>query len=76
MAAFAVEANKAAAALGKTTRDYTDAALSFYQQGLNDEEVRVRTEASLKAQNITQGQASVDELTAVWNGYQVSIEET
>ena len=76
MAAFAVEANNAAAALGKTTRDYTDAALSFYQQGLNDEEVRVRTEASLKAQNITQGKASVDELTAVWNGYQVSIAET
>ena len=76
MAAFAVEANKAAAALGKTTRDYTDAALSFYQQGLNDEEVKVRTEASLKAQNITQGQASVDELTAVWNGYQVNIADT
>lgn len=76
MAAFAVEANNAAAALGKTTRDYTDAALSFYQQGLNDEEVKVRTEASLKAQNITQGQASVDELTAVWNGYQVSVAET
>ena len=33
MDVFAEKANKAAQALGKTTTDYTDASLIFYQQG-------------------------------------------
>ena len=53
MGHFAMQANEAAKAMGATTMDYTKAALTFYQQGLNDQEVRVRTEAVLKAQNIT-----------------------
>lgn len=76
MANFAVEANKAAAALGRQTRDYTKSYLTFVQQGLGQEESRVRTEAALKAVNITGAQSSqvANDLTAVWNGYQVSTE--
>ena len=75
---FAQKANKAAAALGKTTKDYTTAALLFYQQGLSDQEVEARTNVTLKASNVT-GQdtkAVSEELTAIWNGYKVSAAET
>lgn len=76
MRSFAQEANKAAQSLGRSTMDYTKAALSFYQQGLSDEEVQARTESVLKAQNITgAGQEMADYLTAVWNGYKVANEE-
>jgi hypothetical protein len=34
MAQFATQANNAAKDLGRSTLDYTKAALSFYQQGL------------------------------------------
>jgi len=37
MANFAAQANRAATELGRSTLDYTKAALTFYQQGLNDE---------------------------------------
>lgn len=77
MARFAVEANNAAQALGRQTKEYTNAALTFYQQGLDDEQVRARTEAVLKAQNITNsGSEMADYLTAVWNGFKVSTENT
>lgn len=78
MAKFAVQANNAAKQLGQTTTTYTDAALIYYQQGLQGEEVRTRTETTLKAANVTgQTGAEVSEqLTAVWNGYKVSAEET
>ena len=36
---FAKAANETAKDLGRSTLDYTKAATSFYQQGLNDEEV-------------------------------------
>ena len=73
---FAESANKAAQALGKSTMDYTKSALTFYQQGLSDEEVQARTEATLKAQNITgAGTEMADYLTAVWNGYKVANEQ-
>ena len=36
MGKFAEQANAAARNLGKTTTDYTDAALIFAQQGLSD----------------------------------------
>ena len=75
---FALQANKAAQGLGKSTRDYTEASLIYYQQGLNDEETAARTETTLKAANVTgQSTAQVSEqLTAVWNGYKVSAAET
>ena len=76
MAQFAQQANDAAQALGRQTKDYTNAALSFYQQGLNETEVQARTEATLKAQNVTgAGQEMADYLTAVWNGYKVVNDE-
>jgi len=53
MEEFAASANRAAQELGRSTMDYTKAALTFYQQGLNDKDVQARTEAVLKAQNIT-----------------------
>ena len=76
MAQFADQANRAAQELGRSTMDYSKAALTFYQQGLSDEDVAARTEATLKAQNITgAGQEMADYLTAVWNGYKVANEE-
>ena len=76
MAQFADQANRAAQELGRSTMDYSKAALTFYQQGLSDEDVAARTEATLKAQNITgAGEQMADYLTAVWNGYKVANEE-
>lgn len=76
MEEFAASANRAAQELGRSTMDYTKAALTFYQQGLNDEDVQTRTEAVLKAQNITgAGSQMADYLTAVWNGYKVANEQ-
>lgn len=76
MAQFAEQANRSAQALGRSTLDYTKASLTFYQQGLSDEDVQARTEATLKAQNITgAGEEMADYLTSVWNGYKVANEE-
>ena len=76
MKQFAQEANNAAQSLGRSTMDYTKAALTFYQQGLSEEDVQVRTQTVLKAQNITgAGEQMADYLTAVWNGYKVANEE-
>ena len=77
MAKFSVEANKAARELGKTTTDYTNAALIYAQQGLSDKEVEERARITLKAANVT-GQSTdavSEQLTAVWNGYKVTAEE-
>ena len=68
---FAIQANKAAKQLGKTTLDYTNAALIYYQQGLSEEEVAKRTEATIKMANVT-GEAAKDVsdyMTAVWNNF-------
>lgn len=73
---FAKTANTAAKDLGRSTLDYTKAALSFYQQGLDEDQVRARTEATLKAQNITGiGTEMVDYMTAVWNGFKVNSDQ-
>lgn len=75
---FAVKANKAAENLGKSTLNYTKAALTYYQQGLSDDEVAARTEVTMKASNVT-GQSTDDvaeQLTAVWNGFKVAAEDT
>ena len=68
---FAVQANKAAKQLGKTTLDYTNAALIYYQQGLPEEEVAKRTEATIKMANVT-GEAAQDVsdyMTSIWNNF-------
>lgn len=77
MARFAEKANSVAQELGKSTTDYTKAALIYAQQGLNDKEVEARTQVTLKTANVT-GQSAEDvseQLTAVWNGYKVSAEQ-
>ena len=75
---FAKKANDAAQSLGAATTDYTEAALIYYQQGLSDEESNARAETTIKAANVTgqSAQQVSEELTAVWNGYKVSAEET
>ena len=75
---FAETANNAAKALGASTTEYTEAALIYYQQGLADEEAQARAETTLKAANVTgqSGREVSQELTAVWNGYRVTAEET
>lgn len=77
MEKFAKQANRAAKSLGAATTDYTNASLIFYQQGLGETDVQARTEATIKAANVTgQSAAEVSEqLTAVWNGYKVVAEE-
>ena len=71
---FAESANNAAKALAVTTEDYTEGSLIYYQQGLDDTTVETLTEITAKTSNVT-GQAMKtvsEELTAVWNGYQVA----
>ena len=75
---FAVKATRAAQALGGTTKSYADAALIYYQQGLSEDQVAARSDVTVKVANVTgQSAAAVSEqLTAVWNGYKVSAEES
>ena len=71
MTRFAERANKAAKALSATTTEYTDAALIFYQQGLNDEEVQKRTDITIKmAHAAGESAESVSSyMTAIWNNF-------
>ena len=71
MAKFAVEANKAAKALSTTTTEYTNASLIYYQQGLSAEEVKERTDVTIKMANVSRESAEVvsDQMTAVWNNF-------
>ena len=71
MAKFAQEANKAARALSATTTNYTNASLIYYQQGLNDQQVKERTDITIKMANVARESAEVisDQMTAVWNNF-------
>ena len=71
MAKFANEANKAAKALSTTTTAYTDAALIYYQQGLDDTQVKERTDITIKMANVSRQSAEEvsDQMTAVWNNF-------
>ena len=71
MAKFAVEANKAAKALSTTTTEYTNASLIYYQQGLSAEEVKERTDVTIKMANVSRENAETvsDQMTAVWNNF-------
>ena len=77
MEKFAVSANRVAKDLGKSTKDFTEASLIYYQQGLGAEEAQARAEVTLKAANVTgqTGREVSEQLTAVWNGYKVTSEE-
>ena len=71
MGQFADRANRAAQSLSTTTRAYTDAALIFYQQGLDDKAVEERTNATIKMSNVT-GDAATEVssyMTAIWNNF-------
>ena len=71
MARFAQEANKAAQALSTTTTEYTNASLIYYQQGLSDDEVKKRTDVTVKMANVTRESAEEvsQQMTAVWNNF-------
>ena len=71
MSDFAKEANKAAKALSTTTTKYTDAALIYYQQGLNEQQVKERTDITIKMANVSRQSAEIvsDQMTAVWNNF-------
>lgn len=71
MAKFAAEANKAAKALSTTTTEYTNASLIYYQQGLNDAEVKARTDVTIKMANASRQSAEIvsDQMTSIWNNF-------
>lgn len=71
MAKFAKEANKAAQALNTTTNTYAKAALIYYQQGLDDKQVKERTDLTIKMANVTGDTARTvsEQLTAIWNNF-------
>lgn len=71
MAKFAEQANKAAQSLSSTTTAYTNAALIFYQQGLDDEAVQERTDAVIKMSNVTRDSAEEvsSYMTAIWENF-------
>lgn len=71
MARFAEQANKSAKALSTTTTDYTNASLIYYQQGLSDQEVKERTDITIKMANAAGQSAEIvsDQMTAVWNNF-------
>ena len=71
MEQFAIRANKAAKALSASTLAYTDAALIYYQQGLDDSVVEERTNTTIKMMNVT-GQSAEEVssyMTAIWNNF-------
>ena len=78
MARFGAEANKTAQSLRRNTKDYTKSYLTYVQQGLSQDESASRTEATLKATNVTGAQASqvANDLTAVWNGFKIKSADT
>ena len=73
MKTFADNANEAAKNLGRTTTEYTDASLIYFQQGKNAKEVEELTKATLVGANVTgmDTAETAEMLTAVMNGYQL-----
>lgn len=75
---FALYANQAAKSLGNTTTAYTNAALIYAQQGFNLEDQKTLANTTLKVANVTGVDSAdvSDQVTAVMNGFQLSVEET
>ena len=71
MARFAKYANQSAQAMGKSTLDYTKGALIYYQQGLGEEEVKKRTDITMKMSNVlgTSADEVSNYMTAIWNNF-------
>lgn len=68
---FAREATSAAKELSTTTTAYTEGSLIYFQQGLSTEEVKERTDITIKMANAV-GESTEkisDQLTAVWNNF-------
>lgn len=63
--------------LGIAAKEYGEASLIFYQQGLADDEVAARTETTIKAAKAAGESVAAmsEELTAVWNTYQMQGEQ-
>ena len=78
MAEFAKNANKAAKELSTTTTAYTNAALIYYQQGDDDATVLEKTDVTAKMANVTgtSSEEVSDQLTAIWNNFNKSGEES
>lgn len=68
---FAIKANASAKALGAATKQYTDASLIYFQQGLDMEEATQRTDVTIKMSNVLGESASKvsDYMTAIWNNF-------
>lgn len=71
MLQFAAANQDTAKQLGRTATEYAQAALIFYQQGLDDSQVEARTNAALKLANITGQtvQETTNQMTAIWNNF-------
>lgn len=71
MADFAKQANKAAKELKTTTTAYSDAALIYYQQGLEGDAVTKRADTTVKLANVTgeSAQKVSQWMTSVWNNF-------
>ena len=71
MAKFAEMANRTAKSLSASTTDYTNAALIYYQQGLDDNQVKERTDITVKMANVARQSSEVvsDQMTAIWNNF-------
>lgn len=61
----------AAENLGRSATEYAQAALIFYQQGLPDDQITDRTNATLKLANVSKQSVEevADQLTAIWNNF-------
>ena len=68
MESFAKTANNMAKSLSTTTKTYSDASLIYYQQGLNESEVKKRTDVTVKLANATgeSAQQVSEWMTAIW----------
>lgn len=71
MERFAKQANSAAKDLGSSTLDYTNAALIYYQQGLPEDQIKERTDITIKMANVLGSKAEEvsDYMTAIWNNF-------
>lgn len=71
MAKFSKLANQQAKQLSSTTLDYAKGALIYYQQGLDDVQVKARTDVTTMMANVT-GDSTDDVssyMTAIWNNF-------
>ena len=78
MREFSLYANQAAQNLGQTTTAFTDAALIFIQQGLDQDTSNYLADLTLRMANVTQQDtaAASEQITSIMNGYNMTLEET